>query len=72
MKVQITERKTKKHVSRAAAPLGHYIQSGNCPINFIYKYESLLYKARISFGEGIKIKETEDHNEELKKLSTKK
>jgi hypothetical protein len=72
MKVQITERKTKKHVSRAAAPLGHYIQSRNCPIAFIYKYESLFYKATFSFGEGIKIRETEDHNKELKKMSTKK
>jgi hypothetical protein len=71
MKVQITERKTKKHVSRAAAPLGHYIQSGNCSIAFIYKYESLFYTATISFGEGIKIRETEDHNKELKKFPPK-
>jgi hypothetical protein len=49
-------------------PLGHFIQSRNCPLVFNYIYDSLFYEARVSFDEGRQIKEVEDHNEELKKI----
>jgi hypothetical protein len=40
---------------KEVAPLGHYNQSRNCPIAFIYTYKNLFCKAGISFGEGIQI-----------------
>jgi hypothetical protein len=48
--------------------LGHLIQSGKCPLAFNYTYESLFYKARVSFDEGRQINEAKDHNEEFKKI----
>jgi hypothetical protein len=48
------------------SPLGHLIQSGNCPPAFNYTYESLFYEARVD--EGRQIKEAKDHNEEFKKI----
>jgi hypothetical protein len=45
---------------KEVAPLGHLIQSGNCPLAYNYTYESLFYKARLSFDEGRQIKEAED------------
>jgi hypothetical protein len=51
---------------KEVTPLGHLIQSGNCPLAFNYIYESLIYKARLSFNEGRQMKEIEDHSEELK------
>jgi hypothetical protein len=53
-------------------PLGHLIQSGNCPLAFSYTYKSLFYKARVSFNEGRQIREAEAHNEELKKKNSMK
>jgi hypothetical protein len=32
-------------------PLGHLIQSGNCPPAFDYTHGSLFYEARIPFDE---------------------
>jgi hypothetical protein len=52
-------------------PLGHLIQSERCPLAFNYTYESLFYVARVSFYEGRQIKETEDHNEELRNVNEK-
>jgi hypothetical protein len=48
-------------------PLGHLIQSGNCPLAFNYTYESLFFEARASFDARRQIMEAEDHNEELKR-----
>jgi hypothetical protein len=48
------------------------IQSGNCPLAFNYTYESMFYEARVSFEEGIQIKEAENHNEEFKKIFVEK
>jgi hypothetical protein len=48
-----------------------YLTSGNCPLAFNYKYESLFYETRVSFDEGGQIKEEEGHKKEFKK-STKK
>jgi hypothetical protein len=48
--------------------LGHLIQTGNRPPALNYTYESLLYEARVVFYEGRQIKETKDHNEELKTI----
>jgi hypothetical protein len=53
-------------------PLGHLIQSWNCPLAFNYTYESLFYESRVFFDEGRQIKKAEDCNEELKKMFTKK
>jgi hypothetical protein len=51
---------------KEVTPLGHLIQSGNCPPAFNYTYESLFYKARASFDEGRRLKKAEDHNDEFK------
>ncbi|PNF30200.1 hypothetical protein B7P43_G08428 [Cryptotermes secundus] len=53
---------------KEVSPLGHLIQSGNCPKAYDYTYESLFYEARVSFDEGRQIKETEDHNKEFYKI----
>jgi hypothetical protein len=45
---------------KEVTPLGHLIQSGNCPPAFDYIYESSFYDARVSFDEGRQIKEAED------------
>jgi hypothetical protein len=57
---------------KKVTPLGPLIQSRNCPLAFNYTYESLFYRARVSFNEGRQIKEAQNHNEELKKKYTKK
>jgi hypothetical protein len=53
---------------KEVTPLGHLIQSGNCPPAFNYKYESLFYEARSYFDEERQIKEAKDLNEEFKKI----
>jgi hypothetical protein len=57
---------------KEVTPLRHLIQSGNCPPPFDHTYESLFYKARVSFVEGRQIKEAEDHEEQFKKISQKR
>jgi hypothetical protein len=39
---------------KEVTPLGHLIQSGNCPTAFDYTYESLFYEAGVFFDEGNK------------------
>jgi hypothetical protein len=51
---------------KEVTPLGHLIQTGNCPPAFNYTYESLFCKARVAFDEGRQIQVAEDHNEEFK------
>jgi hypothetical protein len=49
-------------------PLDHLVQSGNCLLGFNYTYESIFYETRPSFVEERQAKDSEDHNEELKKI----
>jgi hypothetical protein len=37
---------------KEVTPLGHLIQSGNCPLASNHIYESFFYEAGVSFGEG--------------------
>jgi hypothetical protein len=53
---------------KEVTPHCHLIQSGNWPLAFNYKYESILYEARVPSDEGRQIKEAEDHNEGFKKI----
>jgi hypothetical protein len=57
---------------KEVTPLGHLIQSANCPPAFNYIYESLFYEVRVSFDEGRQIKEPREHNEEFKKIFQEK
>jgi hypothetical protein len=52
-------------------PLGHLIQSGNCPPVFNYTYESLFHEASVYFDDGRQIKKQSVTTSNSKRFSKK-